>query len=796
MDYSKIEQFTITRHLENICAQLKASQSRALVLTAETGAGKSTILPLAVMENFSGNVIMTEPRRLAVLGVANRIAALKDEECGQSVGYRIQLETKKSAKTRLEVVTEAILVRELQADQALEKYSLVILDEFHERSKNLDLALAFLKEAMQLRDDLYVIVMSATINASQIAAYFGNNTPVLEIEGKSFPVKIEYRPTTNVINAISYAMSYTQGNILVFLPGIYEIKKYENELNELFIKENISDFEICILHSSISLENQKKIILKDPANKGRKKVILSSAIAETSLTIPDVDVVIDSGLCRINRLNLNNGLESLSTERESEFSARQRCGRAGRERSGLCIRLWEEKNPLKKEIEAEILRTDLNNIVLECAERGAVKLNQIDFLTNPSEAQWNKAIMNLMELNCLDSNNHITQKGSEVLKFGINVNLAALALSPYERERKVRLILKYSSYARSEEYIQKKFICRLREEIEKSRTCREEGAASKGDAWTGTESFKHVSDGRICLEGFYDRLAKRIEVKASKTIFQFASGRKAFCENLINSQWIVAMEVNGGEVEGKIFEYENIGDDEAEAFIKDKIKCEDECYFEDGKIVKIRKEVYGKIILSQKRLTASEEDYQQAWIGQVKKEGLKCLPYGQKIEKFLSRVDFYYQQKGIEKPDLQEKAEEWLLPFIQGKDCKKLDEDTIYNALYWFLQGSEIDREVPPLLILANGVKAKVNYELQTLLGENKKVIRPVIEIIIQRLFECYESPKIMGMNVLFKMLSPAQRPLQITDNLESFWTGTWPEICKEMKARYPKHNWDYKSYK
>ena len=333
MIISKIQQFPITPFLDQISETLKTASSRAIVLTAETGAGKSTVFPLSLLDKFDGKILMTEPRRLAVLGVANRVADLLDEECGNRVGYRIQLETKKSQATQLEVVTEAILVRELQNDPALEKYNVVVLDEFHERSVNLDLALAFLKEAMELRDDLYVVVMSATIDAKKIAEYLGDNTPVIEVPGRTFPVKVEYKPTKTVVSAIQYALDSYDGNILVFLPGIYEIRKCESELREII---EIDDVEIHVLHSSVNFEDQKKILT--PPSNAIRRIIISSAIAETSLTIPGISVVIDSGLSRVNRLNIGTGMENLVTERESDFSALQRTGRAGREKEGFCIR--------------------------------------------------------------------------------------------------------------------------------------------------------------------------------------------------------------------------------------------------------------------------------------------------------------------------------------------------------------------------------------------------------------------------------------------------------------------------
>lgn len=777
MDKSKISSFPITPFLEEICDKLKKSQNRAIVLTAETGAGKSTILPLGLLENFDGKILMTEPRRLAVLGVANRVADLLDEKPGDSVGYRIQLETKKSDYTRLEVVTEAILVRELQKDPALEKFNVVVLDEFHERSVNLDLALAFLKEAMMLREDLFVVVMSATIDANKISEYLGSETPVVDVPGRTFPVEFQYLPTKTATSAIQYALENTDGNILAFLPGIYEIRKCYNELIDIYGSCKTDNLEIHILHSSINFEDQKKILTPCADNKVRR-VIISSAIAETSLTIPGISVVVDSGLSRVNRLNIATGMENLVTERESEFSAKQRAGRAGREKPGKCLRLWEEKNPLPKELAPEILRTDLLSVALECSERGVFEASKIDWLDKPSEAAWKTGFELLLNLGCVKADGHITDKGKAVLQMGVSVRLACIALSAYEWKDKNELILKYSSYSKSDRNTQQRFL----EKIHNS--------ASNYNC--DVKKNNQASKGLICLEGYPDRLGKKISVlNSDKCEFQFASGRKAFCEK--SPEWLVAVEVSAGNSEGKIFEFEEITTEEVQNWLEGKTQIVEECYFEDGKILKFESEVLGRLVIKQKKINSNAADYAKAWAGEVRRKGFGAVPSDKRVEAFLGRVKFYNQQKGTEPKDLTENVEEWLVPFVTGSN---LNAQNVYDALYWYLDGAAIDKEVPEMIILPNGSKAKIKYEMQTLAGATDKlIIRPVIEIIIQRIFGCFETPKILGMNVLLKLLSPASRPLQITDDLENFWNGTWPEICKEMKGRYPKHNWDYRVF-
>lgn len=817
-------QFPITEYIESICAKLKNSAGRSIVLTAETGAGKSTVLPVGLLEQFEGKILMTEPRRLAVLGVANRVASILEEEPGQTAGYKIHLENKTSEKTRLEVVTEAILVRYLQQDPALEDYNLIVLDEFHERSVYTDLALAFLKEAMELRDDLYVIIMSATMNAKKVAEYI--NGEVIEISGRTFPVSVTYDENRTPAKAVLHALSdkSEKGNILVFLPGIGDIRRVEEELSEDL---QDSDVELCVLHSSISLNEQKKVITPIPENaEKQRRVILSSAIAETSLTVPGVTVVIDSGLARVNRMNIATGMGTLVTEVESDFSAEQRKGRAGRTQPGKCIRLWNEFDVRKKEMQPEILRADLTELVLECADRGIYERSSIQWLDFPLESSWNGAVELLKNLKLLKGDGHITEKGRAALGLGMHPRLASVAI-----EAKVnnlspdKLLVQYSSYSKSGKEIQNRFIKDVHNRLDKIGT--EKLELIKKDC-------EKISDERLLiLAGFPDRLAKRISTRTNGTVeFQFYGGRKAVIagdgslweasnkrdrvngnrgnSGITGLNWIVAPEVLAGTAEAKIFDYEEIPEQILLNWLNSRTKTVEICSFDNGKILKQEVIKYGEIVISAKKMTASAEDFAAAWCNEVHTKGLDCLPVNEKIQKLIVRAEFYQQQtvtKGTEQKEqtkgteisvtnrLVNDVEKWLPPFMTGSN--KLTEEIVWNGLYWYLEGADLDREVPETITLANGRKCKVVYEKQSSPEDkNKLIIRPVIEIIIQRIFGCFETPKVAGMKVLLKLLSPASRPLQITDDLENFWTGAWPEICKEMKGRYPKHNWDHRQTK
>ncbi len=784
----KIQNLPITPFLEEICENLKNSESHFIVLTAETAAGKSTAVPLALLKSFSKKILMLEPRRIAALSIANRISEILGEQTGKTVGYRMHLESKISDSTRLEILTEAILTKKLQSDPSLEEISVVVLDEFHERSIHADLALAFLKEAMELRDDLFVLVMSATIETKSIAEYLGTPlkpAPILKIPGRQFPVNIEYAGNVSPAKAIFEQFKILQNEdkfetILVFLPGIAEIRRVQNELLEYNLSSK--EAEILVLHSSINFNEQKKILSPQPNNKIR--IILSSAIAETSVTVPDVKTVIDCGWARVNKINISLGMEHLVTERESIFSAEQRAGRAGRLAPGKCIRLWNKNDVLQQNAQPEILRSDITSLVLECALWGVQDESKLSWLNAPNSAAWNEAVKLLKEITCLSETSAITETGKAALKLGIHPRLAISALCGHPE-----IALQFSNYAKSSPEIQKRFLENLERRINSLPPQQKSNAAL---------SFCH-SKATALLAGFPDRIAKQTQTKG---LYQFPNARVAHLKkeiierSAILPEWIVAPEVDSGSTEGTIFSYHELSSTEAENFLKNRTKTKTELFLKDGKLFKNELTVYGKIVLSTKKLQPEPNDFATAICSQIQQKGLDSLPLSEDSKSLLLRTEFYAQQKKLqnkaEKSFLKENVNEWLLPFLGGKNS--IQEKTIFDALYWFLDGAEIDKNVPVQITLPNGKKRKILYELQSSeTDKTKLVVRPVLEIIIQQIFGCFETPKILGMSILLKLLSPARRPLQITDDLANFWNSTWPEICKEMKGRYPKHNWNYK---
>ena len=860
---SEIQSLPITPYLDDICDTLKNSPSHFLVLTAETAAGKSTAMPLALLNHFSGNIVMLEPRRLAVLNIASRVADLLGEQLGETCGYQMHLESKTSAKTRFTVLTEAILTRKLQNDPSLEGTSVVVIDEFHERSVHADLALAFLKESMEMRNDLFVIVMSATINTEKIAHYLGksndiskqknvsneNDAPVFHVPGRQFPVTIEYAGDKSPSQAVIAELKKQNddGSILVFLPGIADIRRTKTELEEAN-----TDAEILVLHSSVSFEEQKKVLSNERFG-NKRRVILSSAIAETSLTVPDVTVVIDSGLSRVNSFNRAAGMETLVTRSESVFNAEQRAGRAGRVAPGRCVRLWKENDVRTSEVPPEILRTDLTPLVLECAEWGVTSLEKLSWLDEPQEASWETSEQLLQALGCVSAKTkQITKLGKAALALGLHPRLACVVLSgvPFGKsDSSIQQAVKYSAYKDS--YQQKIFVADMKRRVEKvikefgsdlfsqqERQQKEQQQQDKQQLEKQQLEKQQLEKLRIAdkisftpssalLAGYPDRIARKVESdeKSDKATYQFPSGRMASLteETHTYPKYIIAPEADAGERTGRIYEWEAISDDEAERWLFAHAETVTETVFAQvgaggegaisskstaPKLQKTEIIAYGKIVLKTRKLQAESTDYAQAVCNAVDNFGIEWLPLSNTSKNLLLRVQFYIENSHFDRINEQQEtdgcgkkdetslkskflqisktAKTWLVPFLDTSK-NMVTEEMVYNALYWYLEGSSVSKSVPIELTLPNGKTRKLVYEEQ-----NGKIV-PVLEVIIQQIFGCMTTPKVMGVPVLLKLLSPARRPLQITNDLESFWSTTWPEVCKEMKGRYPKHNWDYR---
>ncbi len=821
--------------LPEIASTLKNSPSRSLVLTAETAAGKSTAVPLALLDAFDGQILMLEPRRLAAVAVASRVADLLSEPVGQTAGYTVHMDSRTSARTRFTVMSEAVLVRRIQQDPLLEGVSAVVLDEFHERTVQGDLALAFLQEARQLRDDLHILVMSATMDAAPIAEFL--DTEVFSVKGRNFPVEtinIEETPAksdlcrkaaltayrealqlketertelSSAAGSGSSSASFQEGItpvILVFMPGIAEIRRTQTELLQLTGQDD-QDMEVCILHSSIPFQEQKRILAgsrNTPADAGpvSVRIIIASSIAETSLTIPGVVTVIDSGLSRHNLMDNGTGMTRLVTVTESQFSADQRAGRAGRTRKGRCIRLWHKGELRTQSPETEITSGDLSNLVLECSLWGARNPQSLSWLTPPPKSSWDTAQQLLQQLDCLLPDGSITALGKNALSLGVHPRVACVALQGRLNAPTEQSLQAAAKIGAKDSAEQQKLYQHLKGKSLSP------GSHQTGSAGTAapTPHSPGASVPKPLLYGYPDRIAMHL----GDGEYQFITGRKAriaVSEGCIKEPWplwICAFEADAGTDRGRIYKAEVLAatKEDTDSFfaqwLEDHTTKEIRVEFaEEGggrdqnRIRKTEYTLTGRIVTGSRPLKAEPEDAAAAWCSLVREKDLEALPWNQACSDFMTRAQFFAAHtdasSSVDRTQLAEECAQWLAPFITGS---RLSPETVLEALRYRLDGAAIDRQVPTVLSLPNERRGRLHYES---ISSSESPV-PVLEIIIQQMFGVFETPRILGVPVLLRLLSPARRPLQVTSDLESFWQSTWPQICKEMKGRYPKHNWDY----
>lgn len=771
----RLPDLPIVPYLEEISALLLSSKSRCLILSAETAAGKSTVVPLYLLDRFPGKIAVLEPRRLAAYAIADRISSTLRERPGDTVGYRMRFDTRVGSNTRIELMTEAVLVHMIQQDPFLAGYSVVVLDEFHERSVNADLALALLRETMNLRNDLYLIIMSATIDTERIGTEL--DAPSMKVPGRQYPVDIEYlSPEANIpvhaaasrairsIVSSDTRIPHINASILVFLPGIAEIRKTREALRDV---DNI-----FVLHSSVPFEEQKAVLSESQGVDRPLRIILSSSIAETSLTVPDVACVVDSGLSRISRFDPRTGMTRLVTERESSFSAKQRAGRAGRTGPGICFRLWSEHDSRILESSPEITRCDLVPLVLECAVWGVRNADSLLWIDRPNPGAWEAACELLKAMGALDSAGGVTRTGRLIAGLGVHPRIAAVALAGA-----VDLAVRHAGTLESPadvEYIRRD----LRRRLSKAGIPAPPG---------GSESPAAL------LAGFPDRLARH----QGDGLYRFASGRVAsinrqFRENAPRfSEWIVATDADSGEREGLIREFEALSDTDAEAWLSGRVdtartvSLSGKGRIDERKPILNEKTVYGKIIVSERNARPEPEEAAQAVCEAILIEGQGILPWSRASLDFFARACYRNMRTGkLPIRALEENLQEWLVPFLPADGI--LTEALFLEALRWKFDGQAVDRDVPKQIVLENGIVRPLLWEEIT----PDKGPEPVLETRIQDLYGCASTPLILGEPVLIRMLSPARRPVQITRDLNGFWKSSWKEVRKEMKGRYPKHDW------
>ena len=745
--------------------------------------------------NINGQIIILEPRRLAARAAASQMAAILNERIGETVGFKIKGLTKVSKQTRIVVMTEGILIRMIQSDPSLSEVGCIIFDEFHERSINSDLGLALSLQLSEiLRSDLRIVVMSATLDVGPVSDLLDTKAPIIS-DGRAYDVNCEYlsRPRSknnklweNFTQLISDAFEMTEGGILAFLPGEAEIRATEK-----LLKEKLPNAAIIMpLYGSLPFEQQNKILepLKDET---LRKVVLSTSIAETSLTISGIKVVVDSGYTRRSRYDPTSGMSRLITQKISKAEANQRMGRAGRVAAGWCYRNWavSEEGGMLEFPPSEIEISDLSNFALELSLWGS-KPESMKFLTKPEPNRLTKAYELLNQLGAISGQNKITPHGREIAKFPCHVRLAHMLTKAGKKSAIIAALLQNRDimFGKNNSDFQIR-LNKFDDGFYSGGTNAGLYSKIKTDLKILEKLVQHdtfFSAAQSLALAFPDRIGKKRDGSNSK--FILSSGKGAYVHKddpLSRKKYIVAVDMDGHQKDSKIRLGIEISENEIRELFADTIVWQETCYWStrEKRVKAIRTEVLGKISLkSQAWTNPPTEKISSAILEGIKDLGLN---FGPAEEQFIARVKIGGEgYPNMEIGHLQETAKEWLTPFIKNiktaDDWRKFDcLPALRNLLSW-KQHSKLDEVVPKYFVSPLGRKLSIDY-----LGQH-----PSVELRMQELFGQKSHPMIKKKPLLLTLLSPAGRPLQKTMDLPNFWETSYLEIRKEMRGRYPKHSW------
>ena len=787
------------------------------VLQAPPGAGKTTRVPLTLLDaDWRGNrrLLVLEPRRLAARAAARFMSKSLGEAVGQTVGFRTRLETKVSAQTRVEVVTEGILVRMLQRDPELSDCAAVLFDEFHERSLNADLGLALVRETQKaLRPDLRVVVMSATLDAEPLAGML-DNAPVLTSQGRAHPVGIEYRPPKReqrLVDAaaacVRHALGNQPGSLLVFLPGVGEIRAVHDRLQGTLDP----DVDVQPLYGALNPSAQDAAIV--PAVEGRRKVVLATAIAETSITIEGIRVVIDAGLERRARFDPGSGMTRLITTRVSRAAAEQRAGRAGRIEPGACYRLWSasEHKSLPAFTPPEILEADLAGLVLELAHWGTRSPDPLTWLDPPPRAHWNQAVELLQWLDALDENGAITAAGREMLAAGVHPRLAHMLV----RSREMGAA---ATGARLAALLGERDVLGAGHgsDIEARLRLLDPGRALKQGksrnahrgrihavqklagrlAGNRTDTSSNIDPGALLALAFPDRVARRRP--GGQARFQLANGKGAWLPDddpLAASDWLVAAELDGKAREARIYLAARTDRISIEGALEKHVEEFEAAEWDDrrGTVVVRHQRRLGALVLEQKQAgTPTPQQVSEGLLNAVRKKGLDALNWTEAARQLCHRAQLMRELEPNEWPafgadSLADELDDWLAPFLAGlthwRQVEKLDLMAALENRLGYSRKQKLDQLAPTRLGVPAGSEIRLDYGAES---------GPVLAVKLQAVFGWRSTPHIAGgqIPVVLHLLSPAGRPLAITSDLESFWANAYPAVAKDMRGRYPKHPW------
>ncbi|MBL8260454.1 MAG: ATP-dependent helicase HrpB [Candidatus Competibacteraceae bacterium] len=803
-------------------------RATALVLQAPPGAGKTTRVPPALLDApwLAGRkILLLEPRRLAARAAARRMAQGLNEPLGDTVGYCTRFERRVSAQTRIEILTEGILTRRLQRDPGLEDVGAVIFDEFHERSLHADLALALcLDSRRSLREDLRLLVMSATLEIEPLARLLGD-APVIRGEGRAYPVALRYWPRdpegldlNAVVRAVLHALAHERGDLLAFLPGGGEIRQ---TLRRLEAEPACAGLALRPLYGDLPDADQQHAIQPDPA--GRRKIVLATPIAETSLTIEGIGVVIDSGWTRLPRFDPRSGLTRLDTARVSADAAEQRAGRAGRSGPGVAYRLWSEtaQRRLRPRRIPEILEADLAAPILELARWGVTDSGALAWLDPPPAGALAQARDLLIDLEALDPRGRITATGralaelpahprlGQLLRRGAALGLAGLAAD-------LAALLEERDLLRGEHARGSDMTVRL-EALRAFRRDGRDGARRWGADPAACARAEHVARrwrqrlqptdseaapieptavGLLLALAYPDRIAKR---RDGGERYRLANGRGARLsagDPLVNREWLVAAHLDAGADEGRIWLAAPVDPADLERQLASRIQAASEIGW-DGRqaaVVARRERRLGKLTLASAPLNDPDPlALRRAMVEGVRQLGLERLPWTDDLRDWQARaLSLRNWFPADDWPDLADAwlaahLEDWLEPWLDGitrrEHLQRLD---LAAALHGLLDGGQrarLNELAPTHLQVPSGSRIRLRYRP----GDP-----PVLAVKLQELFGLADSPRVAGgrIAVTLHLLSPAQRPIQVTQDLRGFWERTYPEVKKELKGRYPKHPW------
>jgi ATP-dependent helicase HrpB len=784
-----------------------------VVLQAPPGAGKTTGVPLALLgEPWLGGrgIVMLEPRRLAARAAARRMATLLGELPGETVGYRVRHESLVGPTTRIVVVTEGVLTRMLQSDPALERFGLVVFDEFHERSIHADLGLALtIHSRSLLREDLRILVMSATLEGAPVSTLL-DGVPIVTSEGRSHAVEVRHRSRrsgvkleSEVAAVVREALQAEQGDVLVFLPGAGEIRRVAALLGEV-------DAEVIPLHGNLPPQRQDRAILPSPP--GSRKVVLATSIAETSLTIEGVRVVVDSGLSRVPRYSQRTGMTRLATVRVSLASAEQRRGRAGRLAPGVCYRLWtlQEHAALPARSSPEILEADLAPLALDLAAVGVPDPRELRWLDPPPAAAFAQARSLLVQLGAIDRSGRLTRHGTAMARLALHPRLSHMVMKATElRERalacELAALLTERDLLRRTDGVSEADI-RTRLDLLRGTVVRADvdGEALRR-ARAETAACRRAGSGRGLAEGegdvgallamaYPDRVAQGRPGAPGRFLLRNGLGAYLDPQSLSAEGYLVACELEGREPESRILLAAPIGLAEIRKLFRDEVETEEvvEWDLQTRAVIARRRERLGAIVLRETHISRPDpQRVAEALLQGVHSESLNVLPWSDGARRTRERISFV-RSLDPSWPDVSDAAlgeilERWLGPRVRGmsrlSDLGKVDLGAAVLDLLSWEQRAALDRLAPSHLVMPSGSRLAVDY---------RDPAQPVLAVRLQELFGQTETPRVGGGKIplTLHLLSPAGRPVQVTRDLAGFWRTTYFDVRKDLKGRYPKHPW------